>query len=690
MIASPSLHAALALTLIALATSACAQSAPAPASATPATDASPSAVASTLEPLHDPHLARVGAAIEAAEAGRFRAVEFRDLANHPLFAWIEYASLRRGLDGLPTARARDFLERHAGTPAAETFRHAWLIQLARREDWNGFLADWHGDTDDTTLACHKLHAEQALGRAGGDWNVRAQAIWSRTGESLPKACDAVFDALAARGGLGADMRWQRFDKAADAWQPGVMRSIARGLPADQQALANDYAAFIDAPHARALDWPKTERSRRVASQGLARLGKADPDRAEQLLPQYAQALRFDQADRGRALYQIALWTVASYLPDSARRLNAVPDASYDPRLHEWRVREALSRSDWSAALAAIRKMDAEQRAESRWRYFEARLAEKTGDRATAQRLYRQAATESDFHGFLAADRAGLPYTLCPWQPRADAAAIAKVTGDPALRRAVSLARLERAGWAVAEWKDALSRFSDAERLIAVEYAQANGWFDRAVFGLQLSNPDERRLYDLRFPLHHDATIRREAAKNRLDPAWVAAEIRAESTFNPRARSSANALGLMQILPGTGAATAARLGLPWGGAASLYDADTNIILGSAYLRQMMDENGGQPYFAIAGYNAGPTPLLRWRTQRPGMDPDFWIETVSYRETREYIARVLAFSVIYDWKLDGDALRLEDRIRGRTQGPRKGFVCAATDAQSAAVREDGGQP
>ena len=91
--------------------------------------------------------------------------------------------------------------------------------------------------------------------------------------------------------------------------------------------------------------------------------------------------------------------------------------------------------------------------------------------------------------------------------------------------------------------------------------------------------------------------------------------------------------------------------------------------------MLDEYGGKPYFAIAGYNAGPTPLARWQSQRPGMDPDFWIETISYAETRDYVARVLAFSVIYDWRLDGDALRLSDRIQGETDGPRKQFQCPA---------------
>ena len=140
------------------------------------------------------------------------------------------------------------------------------------------------------------------------------------------------------------------------------------------------------------------------------------------------------------------------------------------------------------------------------------------------------------------------------------------------------------------------------------------------------------------------------------------------------------MGLMQVLPATGAAVARRIGVPWGGAESLYDPDTNIVLGTAYLRQMLDDYGGQPYFAIAGYNAGPAPLNRWQSQRPGMDPDFWIETISYKETRDYVARVLAFSVIYDWRLNGDALTLSDRMRGRTDGARKRFACPLLTASA----------
>jgi soluble lytic murein transglycosylase len=621
----------------------------------------------------DPQLPLVRAAIQAAELGQFNAVQYGSLSGHPLYGWIEYAALKRDIDTLPDAQGQAFLARYKGQAVAEAFRELWLAALSRREDWPAFRAAWSPTIKGNVLRCAELNARQATGAADAQWTADAQALWGTLGgKATPKECEAPFAVLAAKGGLPPALRWERFDKAAGDWNAAVMREVARGLSADQLALANDYAAFMDAINERALAWPKTERSRWVASQGLARLGKSVPMAAEAQLPKYAQALGFTEADRGRVLYQVALWTVASYEPESARRLAAVPASAYDERLHEWQVREALARSDWPAALAAIRKMGAEQRADSRWTYFEARLLELTGDKAAAQAAYRRAAQIPEFHGFLAADRIGAAYALCPWLPHDSDAARAAVARDPAIVRAMGLYRIDRSGWAQREWDDALSRFDDTQRRLAVEVAQDNGWFDRAVFALGRT-PDERRLYELRFPLHHDATIRREAAKNGLDPAWVAAEIRAESVFNPNARSGANAMGLMQVLPGTGMAEARRLGLPWGGAQSLYDPDTNIVLGTAYLRQMLDKYGGKPYFAIAGYNAGPSPLQRWQSQRPGMDPDFWIETISYKETRDYVARVLAFSTIYDWRLNGNAVPLSDRMRGIGGGARKQFSC-----------------
>jgi len=605
-------------------------------------------------------------ALEAAEAGRPM-----PKIEHPAQSWVEYAALRRRLDTLSANEAQKFLDRHREQAVAGAFRAEWLRAAYRRKLWAAVRAAWSPAITNTTLRCMALEARQRGGDTGPEWIKDVQAIWRSSGKSLPDECDGPFATLNARGALTAELRWERLELAAAEGQVGMMRVIARHLPAGQHALALDYAEFIHSPHARALNWPKTARSRKIASLGLTRLARRNPLHAAGQLPRFARALNLNEAERGRVLYQIALQRAASWEPDSARHLNAVPASAYDPALHEWRVRDALARQDWPAVRTAIDKMAPAQREQSRWHWFAARAAELTGDARAARRLYQQAARAADFHGFLAADRLDLPYALCPLQVDATPARVRRIAADPAILRALALYRIDRTAWATREWDSALARFNDDERRIAVQVALDNGWSDRAVFGLG-RHIDDARHYTLRFPLHYTEIIRRQARLRQLDPAWVAAEIRAESIFNPKARSSANARGLMQVLPGTAQGVARRLKLPWRGAASLYDPETNITLGTAYLREKKDMYPA-PYMAIAAYNAGPTATRRWREQRPNLDPDMWIETIGYRETREYVARVLAFSVIYDWRMSGEAVPVSARMLGKDTSTRKRFVC-----------------
>src|SRR5690606_32318675 len=438
-------------------------------------------------------------------------------------------------------------------------------------------------------------------------------------------------------------------------------------------LARSYADFVDEPHDRASGWPRDARSRAVAAEGLARPARRSPDGAETRLAALAPALGLEDAQRARVLYEIALWTVASYLPRSAERLAAVPASAWDERLHEWRVREALNRRDDAAALQAIRAMPAKMREDPRWPGFAARHLERLGRVAEAKEVMARAARHASFHGFLAADRLNLPYALCPLEPSQDPALRERVAGEPGLARALELFTIDQLSLATYEWRALVKLLSPEERKVAIEFARDAHWYDRAVFFIG-DSPDDLRYYSLRFPLHHENVLRREANRNNLDPAWVAAQIRAESAFMPRARSHADARGLMQLLPSTARQTAAKLGIAYSGTASLYDPETNLVLGIAHLRHMLDEYG-VAYRAIAAYNAGPGPVARWNRDRPNFEPDFWIETLTYRETRDYIARVLAFSVIYDWRLDGKAVPVSDRMLGRITptGRRKEFAC-----------------
>src|SRR5690606_19994094 len=196
----------------------------------------------------------------------------------------------------------------------------------------------------------------------------------------------------------------------------------------------------------------------------------------------------------------------------------------------------------------------------RWRYAAARLDEIAGRREQAGTAFAALAEEAHYHGFLAADRIGTDYPLCPLDLPRDARLRARVAAIPALQRALALHAIGRYGWALGEWKAAINGLPDLDRRMAVELAVESGWTDRAVF--DLSSGEDLRYYRLRFPLAHQQHLTQEATQRGLDPAWVAALIRAESAWNPGARSHANARGLMQLLPGTGRSLARRLGLGW--------------------------------------------------------------------------------------------------------------------------------
>jgi soluble lytic murein transglycosylase len=600
------------------------------------------------------------AALEQAERGPpLTPSARRAVFDHPLYPYVEYAETLRDIRHVRADAAADVLSRHADLPFAAPLRTAWLRELARRRDWQHFLALYR-DSTDIELQCHALQARLVAGR-NGELLDQAAALW-RHGDSRPAACDPAFAQLQAAGRIDAALRWERIELAAAAGNIALMRFVARGLGDAERARVDAYARFIETPTAAARDWPRDARSRQIATFGLERHARRDPAASEALLAALAAPIGLDDAQKGRVQYAVALWSAASYLPDAARRLAAVPTSHYDERLHEWRAREALSRGDGAAVLAAIAAMPATQRADGRWRYVAARMHEQLGQPTQSRPLLAALATEPNYYGFLAADHVGAPYALCPIEPVDDRDKRRELLALPHLQRALELHALGRSSWAIREWNAAVPMLGDDERRLAVALAVEAGWTDRAVFAL--AQGEDQRLYTLRFPLAHASHLRREARTHALDPAWVAALIRAESAWQPEARSSADARGLMQLLPGTAAAVAKRHNIEWNGVATLNQPRTNISLGVAYLAEMLQRHDGRPFLATAAYNAGPTPVARWRAQRPPVEPDLWVETIPYKETRDYVARIMAFAVIYDWRFGGRAVPVAERMIGRT--------------------------
>ena len=147
-----------------------------------------------------------------------------------------------------------------------------------------------------------------------------------------------------------------------------------------------------------------------------------------------------------------------------------------------------------------------------------------------------------------------------------------------------------------------------------------------------------------FPLTYWDLIRKHATARNLDPYLIAALIAQESTFDPKARSAANAWGLMQVVPATGRRLARSLGIRRFSTAMLTDPETNIRLGTLYFARLVEQFGGAHY-ALASYNAGENRVVRWKAERPGIDQDEFIDDIPFPETQNYVKRILGTAEDY---------------------------------------------
>lgn len=276
-------------------------------------------------------------------------------------------------------------------------------------------------------------------------------------------------------------------------------------------------------------------------------------------------------------------------------------------------------------------------------YWQARSLERAGDREAADSLYRAllAAAPASYYAQLAEQRLGQP------PPRAQIGAapapLADIGAPPPgadpyhwVRarelhaiglRAPSRAELRAYEHATADDPSATAALLPAYQVVggyrdAIRLGSARGYTDPAIF----------------FPLAFWPQVSRSAGQNGTDPLLILALMRQESMFDPAARSPADARGLMQLLPSTAERTASNIGAP-SPAGQLYDPDVNISLGVAHMQELLRDYGGDPVKVLAAYNAGPSAVAKWEARFGTLPPDEFVESITYRETRDYVKRVL---------------------------------------------------
>jgi soluble lytic murein transglycosylase len=210
--------------------------------------------------------------------------------------------------------------------------------------------------------------------------------------------------------------------------------------------------------------------------------------------------------------------------------------------------------------------------------------------------------------------------------------------DFAVRELQAAAAADGGSWGPAETAHLYDETGHYDQAIEVMKHSAPNYF-------ALDIPDlPRKYWEALFPKAYWSDLKRWAAANGLDPYLVASLIRQESEFNPNAVSRANAVGLMQLLPKTGKLVAKEVKLKRYTASQLYTPAVNLQLGTRYFRGMVDKFGGFEY-ALAAYNAGSDRVEEWLGQGKYRDPQEFVESIPFTETREYVQAILRNASVY---------------------------------------------
>lgn len=584
------------------------------------------------------------------------------LEGYPLQPYLTAQRLERRLKTADPARLAAFLAEHAGTPYGDRLQRRWLHALAGQGRWEVLAAHSPAPAPDAELECHRRTALRQTGRENEAFH-ELQSLWLSP-RSLPAACDALFDAWRARNGISPEFAWQRFRLAMGENQVTLARYLIRFLDEKRVGNANAWLRLHARPELleRENTPDDSVEGQELYAHAFRRLLTRDTERALlvwERLPvspsPAAGGLRNDL--EGRLATMLAL----RRHPAAQQRLEALDDAHADDTAREWRIRAALQTEDWQGVAEGIARLPETEQNEVRWRYWLARSLDATGDREGARLIWLEIAAARDYYGFLAADQLGLPYQFGHAPMVVDETVLATLSALPGMKRAHELYLLDRLSEARREWHYATRALDGAELLAAAYLAHRWGWHDRAI--LALARTPERDDLELRFPLAFRGEIIAATAAQGIDPALGFALIRQESAFAADARSSAGALGLMQLMPATAQRLAAQLDVTIGHSTRLLDVALNLRLGMSYLRRMIERFGHQAS-ALAAYNAGPQRATSWLPPDRNMDADLWAETIPFRETRNYVQNVMYFSAIYEDRLDlprtGLATRMKEAI------------------------------
>lgn len=596
---------------------------------------------------------------------------YNRLDTYPLKPYLDYSEIKQSLLTVDLNQVNRFLETNKGAFLETRLREQVLFTLATQEKWREFLKYYSPNLGHVEIECYNVYAKFHLGNA--EALDETAKLWTR-GKSQPKACDRLFKVWRKHGGLTSDIAWKRFNAALDKREYSLARYVSSLLDDKYLGYAQQMMALNSRPSLITRRRNYSEQSpemQMVIAHGIRRYARKHPLKALDQWELYeAQQLFPKSISTETKVYLTNRLTSKGHI-DEASALVSHSSELQQKSVIERMLREALRSQQYDKVLSYLDHLSEKDKQSDRWLYWRARALDtiaqhvdqekadkphiemkaadafaqvKSGKHNTeSMDIYTKLSKKRSFYGFLSADKLKRAYSLEHKSAEVEPSTLLIVETIPALQRAKELWLKGSHGEAQAEWVFATRAMNSRELIAAGKLARQWGWYNK---GIQAMISGHHWDYlDIRFPLAYQETVNDISSQTKVESTLIYAIARQESAFLETAKSSAGAMGLMQLMPGTAKQTARKTGIKHR-ASDLYDPAHNIYLGTSYLNELLNKFGGNRILAAAAYNAGPHRVKRWIARNPQELPfDVWIETIPFKETRGYVQNVLSFSIIY---------------------------------------------
>jgi soluble lytic murein transglycosylase len=584
-----------------------------------------------------------------------------ELKGYELEAYVDYWRLLIDLKEADAERIGSFLSRNEKAYVAEKLRGEWLKQLGKKQKWAEFDAEYAKlEQPEQDMLCYALQSRRARGDAA--MLDEAMPLWLALLEP-PEPCYPVLEALIVEKRVLAEQVWLRIRRQFEANKMSAARYSMNYLPASQTPDMKVAEAVAEKPLPWLAKWPagtsandpSNRLNRQLAALAISRIARNDPSLAAEQLGKIES--RLQAGEKAWAWSQIGWQAAQRHLPEALGWYRQGGDAPLSDEVAQWKVRAALRVQDWETVRSTIEKMPPTLAGQAAWVYWLGRAYRAGGRVEEANTLFGKLSAQPNFYGNLADDELGRPIVTPPKASAPSKTEIAEANANPALQRSLALLRLNLRVEGVKEWNWALRNMSDRELLAASEFAQKANIYDRAIAAADRTKNEHD--YSLRYLAPYGEQVRPAAKKQSLDDAWVYGLMRQESRFITNAKSTVGASGLMQLMPATAKWVAAKIGLKDYRQTQVNDTETNVLLGTTYMRLVLESLDNHPVLASAAYNAGPGRARRWRADRP-LEGAIYAETIPFNETRDYVKKVMSNAVYYSALFDGKPQAIKPRL------------------------------